>query len=116
MRAKNATIDCGRATRVVAGSVDGKDVRMPPLSEMKTDLLGIGHILKTTLVSVPKYQRSYAWTAKNVNDLLLDLSDAMKSQEDEYFLGSIVAVGTDSGGFDVVDGQQRLASTSIFLS
>ncbi len=89
---------------------------MPTLTEMKTDLVGIGHILKTSPLSVPKYQRSYAWTEKNVNDLFLDLSDAMQRDEEEYFLGSIVAVNAEADRFEVVDGQQRLATLTVLLA
>lgn len=42
---------------------------MPTLSELKTDLFGIGDVLKANLLSVPRYQRSYAWMDKNVTDL-----------------------------------------------
>ncbi len=60
------------------------------IKEIKTSLEGIGHILSDRQIAVPPYQRSYAWGETQVNDMLLDLSDAMKDGLEEYFLGSIV--------------------------
>ena len=37
---------------------------MSSLEEMKIKLDGIGHILSDNNLSVPRYQRSYAWTDK----------------------------------------------------
>lgn len=80
------------------------------------NLKGIGTILADKNLSVPLYQRSYAWEKKNVEDLFLDLGAAIKTNIDtEYFLGSIVLVNPNNE-FEVVDGQQRLATTTILLA
>jgi len=68
---------------------------------------------------VPLYQRPYAWTKDQWEDLFEDLKD-LKS-DDVHFLGSIVVVpeGEHRLGvnyFQVVDGQQRLATILIWLS
>src|SRR4030067_780100 len=87
---------------------------MASISQLKIELDGIGHILSDKRLGVPKYQRSYAWEKQNVEELLRDLSDAVRAKAGEYFLGSIVIQGADAN-LEIVDGQQRLATTSIIL-
>lgn len=68
---------------------------------------------------VPLYQRPYAWTKEQWEDLLEDI---MELENDKiHFLGSIVVVpeGNHRLGvnyFEVVDGQQRIATLLIWLS
>jgi hypothetical protein len=83
-----------------------------------TEKVGIAHLLKNTNVVVPQYQRSYAWEDRHVIDFLDDIERAVKGEASEYFLGSVVlAEGTDSKGRpEVVDGQQRLATTTILIA
>jgi hypothetical protein len=78
--------------------------------------LTIGQMLKRGQLKVPANQRSYAWREKQVRYLLQDLNDAIFDQEsDDYFLGTVVIVeGGDLPA--IVDGQQRLATTSILLA
>ncbi|GAA7977669.1 DUF262 domain-containing protein [Helicobacter pylori] len=78
-------------------------------------------ILATALVSyyqIPDYQRPYQWTEKNCEKLLDDLFSSYEYYKGSgYFCGSLVliAIGTDSETYDIVDGQQRL-STFILLA
>ena len=83
--------------------------------------VGIGELLMNNNFIVPIYQRSYAWSAQYVHNLLTDLSDAIKRKKekkgDTYFLGSIVVISRPSTpNLEVVDGQQRLATVSIILA
>lgn len=64
---------------------------------------------------VPQFQRSYAWKNENVVDLLTDLGEAV-GKEPEYFLGTLVFTRSGSSEFDVIDGQQRLATVSILIA
>lgn len=73
--------------------------------------------------SIPMYQRPYAWTTEQAEELLLDIRDFMgngvKSVEelDPYFLGSIVLIKSDNRpDAEVVDGQQRLTTLTILLA
>jgi uncharacterized protein with ParB-like and HNH nuclease domain len=77
---------------------------------------GIAHTLSDNYLLVPRYQRSYAWEGKNVNDLLQDIGGAINDSSDEYFIGSIVASRSDVKSAEIVDGQQRLATISILLA
>lgn len=78
---------------------------------------GIAHALKEGNLFVPANQREYSWEEKHVLDLYEDIADAISKGAQEYFLGSIV-VATDPSKHKkaVFDGQQRLATTSIFLA
>src|SRR5665213_945416 len=86
------------------------------LEQMEIDLDPIGHALSDKRLSVPIYQRSYAWSEVHVIDLLQDLASAIDDSEEEYFLGSIVATTGKDDREEIVDGQQRLATTSILLA
>jgi hypothetical protein len=80
------------------------------------DLNGIGRILFNRNVSVPIYQRSYAWEDEHVTDLLSDITAAIADGADEYFIGSIVTTQNEAPRAEVADGQQRLATVTILLA
>ena len=69
---------------------------------------------------IPPYQRPYAWTEEQTGKLFDDLYEAYKDRdlsEDNYFLGSIVLIKDENNPHsDVIDGQQRLTTLTIFLS
>lgn len=77
--------------------------------------LGLGSVLKRYRLRVPSNQREYAWTEREVTDLLQDFALAI-SEAKPYFLGTIVTIPREEGTLEVVDGQQRLATTAILLS
>lgn len=69
------------------------------------------------IFEVPKYQREYTWGFREWEDLFDDLIE----NDDGYFLGSIICINTATDSingpkFEVVDGQQRLTTLSLFLS
>jgi uncharacterized protein with ParB-like and HNH nuclease domain len=71
--------------------------------------------------TVPPYQRAYAWTTEESEELLQDLMKAMDGYEDPiddlppYFLGSIVLIKGDEPDAQIVDGQQRLTTLTMLL-
>jgi hypothetical protein len=77
---------------------------------------GIGAVLKTFRMKVSPRQRDYRWREHHVKTLFEDLAKAMDSDDQEYFLGTIVSIPDEDGVLDIIDGQQRLATTSILLS
>lgn len=81
---------------------------------MQVQPIALGAILKNYKVRVPTNQREYSWTARQVLTLFRDWATAIN--EPEYFLGAVVAVSRDPGQLEIVDGQQRLATTAIFLT
>jgi hypothetical protein len=78
--------------------------------------LGLANILKQNQLVVPPNQREYSWTVKEVRTLLQDFAKAISEGDGSYFLGTIVTIPRTSGALEVVDGQQRLATTAIMLS
>ncbi len=71
------------------------------------DLIGNGRIYK-----VPLYQRDYSWKAENWENLWNDLI-AIKEGSEPHYMGAIVLQDTQNKTFNVIDGQQRLATLSI---
>lgn len=72
--------------------------------------------------TIPKYQRPYSWSTEQaselIDDLLSHLDDQPANLEDSspYFLGSIVLIKADNPESEVIDGQQRLTTLTIFFS
>ena len=78
--------------------------------------LGLGSVLKQYRLTVPPNQREYAWTDREVMQLCRDFAKAISDGEPGYFLGTIVTIPRPDGTLEVVDGQQRLATTAILLA
>ena len=65
--------------------------------------------------SIPKYQREYTWSYREWDALYEDISE----NNPEYFIGSIICIpmgDTINPYMEVIDGQQRLTTISLFLS
>jgi hypothetical protein len=77
---------------------------------------GIGTLLKSGRLRVPLNQREYSWGDKHVSDLFLDFDNAIRKGQPIYFLGTIVVSAGTGNVPEVVDGQQRLATTTILLA
>ena len=67
---------------------------------------------------MPPNQRSYAWREKHVRNLLQDFNEAISdsAEDDEYFLGTVVLIQSTGQTPSIVDGQQRIATTTILLA
>lgn len=68
---------------------------------------------------IPAYQRPYAWTTEETNTLFDDLYSffTSESEDENYFLGSIVLIKENTNRkADVIDGQQRLTTLTILFS
>lgn len=88
---------------------------MASIEKLEARLDGIGHLLGDRYIEVPPYQRAYSWTDEQVEDLFKDFSDAIRERNAEYFLGTVVLTTNKDGPHAVIDGQQRLATTSILI-
>lgn len=78
--------------------------------------VGLGEVLKRYHLRVPPNQRDYAWEEEQVRTLFEDIAYAISQDQGDYFLGTIVTVPKEDGILEVIDGQQRLATTSLALS
>lgn len=68
-------------------------------------------------MDVPANQRSYSWGKREIAAFLADINNQITSGTDFYYLGPVVLRSVkDSDRLQVVDGQQRLMSTTILLS
>ncbi len=85
------------------------------------ELKKIQEILNQNRFIIPNYQRGYAWELKQIDDFLTDIKDA--TDIDEHYTGQIIVankkqeiIGTVSYDvYEVVDGQQRLTTISIYI-
>lgn len=62
---------------------------------------------------VPLYQRNYAWQESQIQQLLQDIYDNSKTQDSNYFIGSLVVLQRPDGVYEIIDGQQRLTTLHI---
>ena len=65
--------------------------------------------------TIPKYQREYTWSYREWEALYDDISE----NNDEYFIGSIICIPLGyaiNPYLEVIDGQQRLTTISLFLT
>jgi len=69
-------------------------------------------------IEIPRYQRSYAWTTKETEDFFNDFVAESSIAEDNLdFLGTILFTFDENRGvLEVIDGQQRLLTISIFFA
>jgi hypothetical protein len=78
----------------------------------------LGHLLADKLLEVPRFQRAFSWEKIHVEEYLQDLEKArQKSADNAYFMGTAVFANpaADGGRLQIVDGQQRLATTAVFI-
>lgn len=78
--------------------------------------LGLGSLLKQYQLAVPSNQRDYSWELKYVRTLYQDFAREIDGDDRLYFLGTVVTIPRADHVLEVVDGQQRLATTAILLS
>lgn len=85
----------------------------------------LAELLKLKKFLVPKYQRGYSWEEEQCRDLFEDILEVEKSGRREHYYGTIILRDTGESvqvnyeqwkKYEVVDGQQRLATSLILLS
>ena len=62
---------------------------------------------------VPIYQRNYAWSETQIEQLIEDIEGSIDSFNKNYFLGNLIVNQMDNNVYEVIDGQQRL--TTLYL-
>lgn len=78
----------------------------------------INQILTEQIIyQIPAYQRPYSWGTDEALQLLNDIWDAYKRNDNEYFIGSIITVKEEKNEpYEVVDGQQRLTTLNLIFA
>lgn len=93
--------------------------------KMTGELVSLGDLLdgtsKIEQFHIPSFQRPYAWSTDQTEQLFDDLLNAFNAAQDEnldeeYFLGTIILAKNKDKGYDVIDGQQRLTTLTILYS
>lgn len=83
---------------------------------ISSQITSIGELLRSGgKLVVPPYQRNYAWGAPNYTDLWLDIQETFNGNTDEYFLGSVVIDNSTAPNLTLIDGQQRVTTTTILI-
>lgn len=85
------------------------------LDNIITDI-GDHKALDNIRLKIPEYQRPYKWSARNVNQLLDDIEDAMARNKEVYRVGTLILhhdVKEDT--WNIVDGQQRTITFFLIL-
>ena len=72
-------------------------------------------ILSKSYLSIPEYQRPYKWGRKHIRNLFYDIREAIEKDTSVYRIGTMILHQKEEGKLDIVDGQQRLISISLFL-
>lgn len=82
----------------------------------------LANLFLTNTLRVPSFQRAYAWEPEpHLRDFLNDLRDHPAIAEKKYFFGTILLAEAKETstplvrGVDIVDGQQRLTTTCVFV-
>jgi hypothetical protein len=89
----------------------------PVLQTIESKDLSVADLLASFYV-VPSYQREYVWQSEQVEQLLDDIHDEFTTDggsESEYFIGSIVVLGTSADTYELIDGQQRMTTLFVIL-
>jgi hypothetical protein len=79
---------------------------------LETDSRTLRELLSDGSYRVPLYQRDYAWGPEQWDALWQDVVDSRTSTFPHY-MGAVVLQRMESGGFHVIDGQQRLATSIV---
>lgn len=64
-------------------------------------------------LTIPPYQRSYAWESEQIDELWHDITDTLGRN---HFMGSVVLCSPDEQRPEVIDGQQRLTTVILLLA
>ena len=74
--------------------------------------LSVNRLLNEDIYAIPLYQRNFAWTYDEIEQLLNDVADAFQENRDNYYIGTLV-VNKESDLFKIIDGQQRTTALNL---
>lgn len=101
---------------------------MSAIERFEADSLTVYELFPGSIYEVPAFQRDYAWTKQQCQDLWTDIKNVLENENQAHFLGPMVVtqdvLPTGSNystnqfmkKFTVIDGQQRLTTLQIILS
>lgn len=76
--------------------------------------LSVNRLLNEDTYAIPLYQRNFAWTYDEIEQLLNDVADAVQENRDRdnYYIGTLV-VNKENDIFKIIDGQQRTTALNL---
>ncbi len=83
-------------------------------------LLDLDGVIEKGVFEIPSYQRGYAWQERQLEDFWNDLEHVSKLGDKFHYMHSLTLRELEnefeSSAFEIIDGQQRLATSLILLS
>ncbi|OOP75637.1 hypothetical protein B0X29_07495 [Helicobacter pylori] len=83
------------------------------------ELLNLDGVVEKGVFEIPSYQRGYAWQIRQLKDFWNDLEHVSKLGDKFHYMHSLTLRESEnefeSSVFEIIDGQQRLATSLILL-
>ncbi len=83
------------------------------------ELLNLDGVIEKGVFEIPSYQRGYAWQKEQLKDFWNDLEHVSKLGDKFHYMHSLTLRELEnefeSSAFEIIDGQQRLATSLILL-
>ncbi|MCQ2626102.1 DUF262 domain-containing HNH endonuclease family protein [Helicobacter pylori] len=83
------------------------------------ELLTLDGVVEKGVFEIPSYQRGYAWQERQLKDFWNDLEHVSKLGNKFHYMHSLTLRGLENeledSAFEIIDGQQRLATSLILL-
>ncbi|MGL2619828.1 DUF262 domain-containing protein [Helicobacter pylori] len=83
------------------------------------ELLNLDGVVEKGVFEIPSYQRGYAWQMKQLEDFWSDLEHVSNLENKFHYMHSLTLRKSDDDfgdiDFEIIDGQQRLATSLILL-
>ncbi|MFP6262242.1 DUF262 domain-containing protein [Helicobacter pylori] len=83
------------------------------------ELLDLDGVIEKGVFEIPSYQRGYAWQDRQLKDFWNDLEHVSKLGDKFHYMHSLTLRELEnefeSSAFEIIDGQQRLATSLILL-
>ncbi|PUD37038.1 hypothetical protein C2R93_02120 [Helicobacter pylori] len=83
------------------------------------ELLDLDGVVEKGVFEIPSYQRGYAWQIRQLKDFWNDLEHVSKLGDKFHYMHSLTLRESEnefeSSAFEIIDGQQRLATSLILL-
>ncbi|RVY37025.1 DUF262 domain-containing protein [Helicobacter pylori] len=83
------------------------------------ELLNLDGVVEKGVFEIPSYQRGYAWQDRQLKDFWNDLEHVSKLGDKFHYMHSLTLRESEnefeSSTFEIIDGQQRLATSLILL-
>ncbi|MEJ8623086.1 DUF262 domain-containing HNH endonuclease family protein [Helicobacter pylori] len=83
------------------------------------ELLNLDGVIEKGVFEIPSYQRGYAWQERQLKDFWNDLEHVSKLGDKFHYMHSLtlreLENDFENSAFEIIDGQQRLATSLILL-